>query len=236
MKEQNMTKIYSYVLRHDDGAAPNPFWGLCTLTICKPVIRRKAKEGDWVIGTGSTNSLLKNGKRYNFSNHLVYAMKITDKMPLSSYDLFCSKKYKKKIPKWFDKDWRLRLGDCIYDFSKGNIPIIRKGVHSELNRERDLSGINSLLSEHFYYFGEKPKLIPTVLREIIKINQGHKIIQQSELVKAFEIWIAKFDLNKLYADPQLGFLFGGEPTEDKIISCSKKHFKSDEEDNEIIVC
>lgn len=38
--------IYSYVLRTDDGAAPNPFWGTCTLTICKPVIRRTAHIGD----------------------------------------------------------------------------------------------------------------------------------------------------------------------------------------------
>ena len=50
-----METIYSYVLRTDDGAAPNPLWGTCTLTICKPVIRRTAKVGDWVIGVGSAN-------------------------------------------------------------------------------------------------------------------------------------------------------------------------------------
>lgn len=70
-------KLYSYVLRYDDGAAPNPFWGTCTLTICKPDIRRKASVGDWVIGTGSKNSRLKDGNTYDLSDSVVYAMKVT---------------------------------------------------------------------------------------------------------------------------------------------------------------
>ena len=49
-------KLYSYCLKHDRGAAPNPFWGVCTLVICKPVIRRTADVGDWVVGFGSKNS------------------------------------------------------------------------------------------------------------------------------------------------------------------------------------
>lgn len=50
-----MKTIYSYVLSTDDGAEPNPLWGICTLTICKLAIRRIAKNGDWVIGVGSAN-------------------------------------------------------------------------------------------------------------------------------------------------------------------------------------
>ena len=42
-----MAKIYSYVLKIDDGAAPNPFGGICTLTICKPIIRRKSSVDEW---------------------------------------------------------------------------------------------------------------------------------------------------------------------------------------------
>ena len=61
-----MSKIYSYVLRIDDGAAPNPFWGLCTLTICKPAIRRNAQIADWIIGTGSKILNLKTEKHTTF--------------------------------------------------------------------------------------------------------------------------------------------------------------------------
>jgi hypothetical protein len=43
-----MTRLFSYTIPVDDGAAPNPFRGMCTLAICKPTIRRVAKKGDWV--------------------------------------------------------------------------------------------------------------------------------------------------------------------------------------------
>ncbi|WP_259016597.1 Nmad2 family putative nucleotide modification protein [Emticicia fluvialis] len=87
-----MTKIYSYVLRLDDGSAPNPFGGICTLTICKPVIRRTARVGDWVIGTGSKNVVIEKGTRpIDFSDSLVYAMKITDIKTLQAYDEYCKK-------------------------------------------------------------------------------------------------------------------------------------------------
>jgi hypothetical protein len=48
--------LYSYCLRYDDRAAPNPYHGICTLVICKPAIRRTANVGDWIIGLGSVSS------------------------------------------------------------------------------------------------------------------------------------------------------------------------------------
>ncbi len=71
------TTLFSYCIPYDDGAAPNPFWGLCTLAICKPGIRRVAKEGDWVVGTGSVNS-----PAGDASGKVVYAMRVTQKMTM----------------------------------------------------------------------------------------------------------------------------------------------------------
>lgn len=82
-------KLYSYIIPTDDGAAPNPFGNTCTLTICKPAIRRSAMPGNWVIGTGSKNVFLRNGVKKDFSKHLVYAMLVTDKKTLEEYDSFC---------------------------------------------------------------------------------------------------------------------------------------------------
>jgi Nucleotide modification associated domain 2 len=76
-----MGKIYSYVLRYDDGAAPNPFWDTCTLAICKPTIRRKTQPGDWVIGTGSKNSRCNDGLVHDLSDRLVYAVYSVDDDP-----------------------------------------------------------------------------------------------------------------------------------------------------------
>jgi hypothetical protein len=200
-----MTKIYSYVLRYDDGAAPNPFGGVCTLTICKPKIRKYAEIGDWVIGTGSKNSRLSNGSINDFSNHLVYAMKITDRKYLKEYDEWCKSNLAIKIPDIKSKDLIKQHGDCIYDFSNSisikNPVKVRAGVHDERNRYRDTSGKYSLMSTHFYYFGSKPEIIPDYLYNIIKINQNHKMIVDIEIINAFENWIEKYPVN-IINEPQ----------------------------------
>ena len=78
-----MKKLYSYILRIDDGAAPNPFWNVCTFTVCKPAIRRTAKIGDWIIGTGSKNSNCNDGNTHDLSDSVVYAMRVSNKMTLA---------------------------------------------------------------------------------------------------------------------------------------------------------
>jgi len=206
-----MTSLYSYVLKNDNGSAPNPFWGVCTLTICKPGIRRTARIGDWVIGTGSKNSKLRDGIIYDLSDSIVYAMKVTDRKSLEDYDQHCLSNFQDKLPNWRTTDWRVRLGDCIYDYSKGAEPSIRKSVHKEQNRIRDLSGHNALLSNHFYYFGEEPRPIPASLKSIIKKSQGHLKIEDPKLINKFEQWIGKFKRNKIYADPQRKYIFDVSP-------------------------
>jgi hypothetical protein len=231
-----MTKIYSYVLRFDDGAAPNPFWGTCTLTICKPVIRRNAKIGDWVVGTGSKNSKCNDGKIYDLSDSIVYAMKISEIKSLQGYDSFCKKSLKKKIPNWRTTDWRDRMGDCIYDYTNGIDPILRKSVHREWNRKRDLSGLNALLSDEFYYFGEEARPIPPELQQIIKRNQGHRKIENLDLISKFEEWIKQFTKNSIYADSQMRSVFDRQVTEEIISACAKKHFEEDEDETEETIC
>lgn len=226
-EKKQIMEIYSYVLHIDDGAAPNPFWGLCTLTICKPVIRRKAQIGDWVIGTGSKNTKLKDGKSYDFSDSIVYAMKITNKKSLSEYDDFCRNHLTNKIPNWEAKDWRLRLGDCIYDYSTTIEPTLREGVHNEFNRQRDLSGYNALLSDHFYYFGVEARPLPTELKVLIKKNQGHKKIENHRLIQEFEKWIKQFEKNKLYAEPQMRWLFDRKTSNKEEFACIKEKSRNE---------
>ncbi len=233
-----MNKLFSYVLRFDDGAAPNPFGGICTLTICKPAIRRSASVGDWIIGTGSKNSRLKDGKIYDLSDTIVYAMKVSEKQTLSEYDFHCQHKLKSKIPKWHSKIFQRRIGDCIYDFTTKNVVEIRQSVHNEWNKSRDLSGKFSLLSDHFYYFGETARSLPLELRTIIKRNQGHRTIEQIDLISKFEEWISQFEANKIYGDPQLKFEFEKVPKFELRIRCSQRHFDDDilNENDENIDC
>ena len=218
-------RLYSYCVKHDSGAAPNPFWGICTLVICKPAIRRTADIGDWVVGFGSKNSLIG-----DISNKIVYSMKVTAVLTLQEYDQLCRNKHPKKIPDWFSKDFRRKVGDCIYDFSKDDVPNIRLGVHSEINRERDLGGENALLSKHFYYFGDKPIPIAEDLEPIIHNTQGHKSTSNDPYADAFEKWIegTKYKKNHLYGDPQLKVKFESDPDFGK--KCSQLDLKEDEAD------
>ena len=125
-------KLFTYCLRYDGGAAPNPYWGICTLAICKPAIRRTAEIGDWIVGLGSAHSPIG-----DISDHVVYAMKVTGKMTMREYAEYCTDFLPKKIPQWRSRVYRLRMGDCIYDYSAGEPPKVRWSVHSEQNREHD---------------------------------------------------------------------------------------------------
>lgn len=212
--------IYSYCIPIDDGAAPNPYWGICTLVICKPAIRRKAIVGDWVAGVGSRNV---DGKDY--SGKLVYAMKITNKMTMAEYDGFTQKMYPNKIPNWRLNQNVHIVGDSIYDFSQSP-PKIRMSVHNEYNRETDLSGLNALISNHFYYFGDKAVDIPKELLGIVKQGQGHKSLMNKDLTPHFVEWIEKnFEKNKIYGQPQITIL-----ETDNINKCSAKRIACSVED------
>jgi len=231
-----MTRIYSYVLRYDDGAAPNPFWGACTLAICKPAIRRKAQAGDWVIGTGSKNASCNDGVIHNLSDCLVYAMKVTRVLSFDHYERYCQVHMPHKIPTLSATDWRKRMGDCIYAYGSSGKPVIRPGVHNEGNRVTDLGGLNVLLSEHYYYFGEAAECLPPNLLSLRKQGQGHKIIENVTLVEQFEAWVKDFALNTLAGEPQLKHVFD-QPLPNKAFSgCSACHLEDDISEHEELIC
>ena len=217
--------LFSYCLKHDRGSAPNPYWGICTLVICKPAIRRTASVGDWVVGFGSKNSPIG-----DISGRLVYAMKVTDVMTMRNYDQLCRTKRPNKIPDLQSNDYKRQVGDCQYDFSHGPEPKIRPGVHSELNRDRDLGGKNALLSEHFYYFGNKPIELPDDLKPIIHSTQGHKSTLNIPYVEPFESWIeeTQYIKNRLYGEPQLKAKFESDPEGCK--TCARMDLEEDKTD------
>ena len=64
-----MNRLYAYIVRWDDGFAPNPFHGVLTLACCKRVIRRVAQVGDYIVGLSSKPD-----------NHIVYAMRVSETM------------------------------------------------------------------------------------------------------------------------------------------------------------
>lgn len=194
-----MPSLFSYCIRYDGGAAPNPFWGICSLVICKPVIRRIANVGDWIVATGSKHSPIG-----DCSGQVVYTMKVTRVMSMREYDDFTKAYLHEKIPEYKNPDVRRRLGDSIYDY-RVNPPRLRRSVHNEKYRKRDLGGINALLSECFYYFGDQPIPLPEHLITIVKQGQGHRSRSNAPYLLDFIEWIETLglDVNTLYGNPQL---------------------------------
>ena len=126
-------KLYSYVVEHDTGYAPNPYFDFCTLCRCKfresaagkKNIVELAKKGDWIVGTGGAN-------RRKSAGHgkLVYAMLVDQQLTREEYYRRFPQKHKKM---------------STYEQTRGD-------------NERPLNdfekrGQFALVSRHFYYFG-----------------------------------------------------------------------------------
>jgi hypothetical protein len=183
-------RLFTYTIPVDDGAAPNPFCGMCSLAICKPGIRRVARIGDWVAGLGA-----KNAPSGDLSGHVVYAMRIDQVLSLKEYYRQASTKWPHRIPNVQSTDLSERLGDCIYDYSgRSPTPSQRTGVHRASNRETDLSGENALISWDFYYFGNHAIKLPGDLLAVCHQTQGHRSDANAPYVDKFVRWIRALSL------------------------------------------
>lgn len=209
-----MPRLFSYTMAHDDGAAPNPFRGLCTLAICKPKIRLKAALGDWVVGLGSVNA-----PSGDLGGRMIYAMRVDQIMTLREYDQLAPLYWPSRIPDLTSPVIADRLGDCIYDFSAG-APAQRASVHGPAEMQTDLSGHNVLLSRHFFYFGANAIALPPHLRPMIHQTQSHKVTANAPFVLPFVAWLESLHLtpNHLYGWPD------GAPNWEKLAArCGEAH-------------
>jgi hypothetical protein len=171
LKAHRKPKLYSYVVDHDTGDAPNPYFGICTLCICKyrdsPGKSRNIVElaeiGDWVVGTGGAD-------RRKSAGHgkIVYAMKVADKMTLQEY--FTNAEFACKKPR---PNGDYRYGDNI-----------------EPRTEFDKHERFALIAEHFYYFGRSAISIPKKrFPDLEKKGQGFKSRFDEAYVASFVKWI-----------------------------------------------
>ena len=166
-------RVHTYVIDHDLGFAPNPFHGCCTLACCKPDIRKHARKGDLLLGTGSVPNGL--------SGHLCYWMRISSVLTFDEY--WADPGFRRKRP---DLRGSLpsRYGDNIYHRVDGTGGWVQEdsfhslpgGVVSEANLARDTSKTDRVLvgSDFCYWGGGRPPKIPPHLQCFVHATQGHK--------------------------------------------------------------
>jgi len=172
-------KLYSYIVKHDTGFAPNPFHGYCTLACCKPRIRRKAEKGDWVVGLMPKSA----------GNKVAYLMRVDDIVP-SFRDYWFAARFKAKKPS-YTGGLQKQCGDNIYEPKTPGTYRQLRSMHSHDdgsehtgNKAHDLSGKRILVSETFAYFGSNPKPLPSDLQSLI-VGRGHRSRFSDETKAAF---------------------------------------------------
>jgi len=189
MAGNEQRQLYSYVVRTDSGFSPNPFGHFCTLACCKPLIRKHAAIGDWVVGTGS--------KRTVGSDKLVYAMKVTEKALFEEYAE--DPRFQYNIPPDAIPEER---GDNIYYKNRAEEWVQRQSFYhtTKEQRETDLSGKFVLISEQFFYFGACAVPIPERFFNFIKKGPGHKRLSGQPVV-SFLAWLRDTYTSGIHGNP-----------------------------------
>lgn len=171
-------KIYSYVVKHDAGFAPNPFGGFLTLATCKPKIRANIAAGDILFGTGSAATV--------GNDKLVYAAIVNKIESLQEYG--ASSDYEIKTPSARGEWWR-KHGDNIYYWADDQWQWRRNIHHPITALEKDTSGQNALICRAFWYFGRDAIEIPGNFRSVVKRGPGCKITTNEKLIDSILEWL-----------------------------------------------
>lgn len=184
--------FYGYKITRDFGFAPNPFGKYCTLACCKPHIRKKALLGDWIIGTGAQEN--------NLLYHLIFLMKVTEKITFQEY--WDDERFSYKKPR-LNGSLKQMYGDNIYHYSdndwvqEDSHHSFHDGVLNEKNQKQDLSGDYVLVSDQFVYLGDQNLKVPEKYIEIcpsIK-HRDYITIRNIELAQEFtDMIFNKYDL------------------------------------------
>ena len=148
--------IRAYIVEHDIGFAPNPFFGVCTLATCKPEIRWLATTDDWVVGIGSTADGIR--------GRMVFTMQVEEAVTFDSY--WEEERFQNKKPS-FSGSLKQAQGDNVYHRVDGKW-VQERSRHTHRNPEmtakhkrRDTCRNRVLVSKRFVYYGADAVDLPT---------------------------------------------------------------------------
>jgi hypothetical protein len=159
-------RLFSYVVAHDTGFAPNPFHGYCSLACCKPKIRSQARPGDLVVGLSRR------------CQRLVFVMRVAEDMSFAGY--WDDPRFRAKRPVWRSPSVRSRCGDNCYEPNGAGYTQIPSGHYDHENdredlhnKQRDITVDRVLVGEDFVYFGADGPELPPYL-SFMRVTRGHR--------------------------------------------------------------
>lgn len=195
-------KVYSYVVARDYGFAPNPFFGICSLATCKPLIRKHAKVGDWIIGTGS--------KGYGLEGKLAYAMKTSETLTFDEY--WNDPRFSQKKPN-LKGSFKQAYGDNIYHRNEKTGKWLQENSHhshsdglsNAANIRHDTQAPRVLLATEYAYWGGSGPPIPAQFRQRranVCCHRGHKCNFPNDFVVSLVKWIESLGLSGFISPPK----------------------------------
>ncbi|WP_100259157.1 Nmad2 family putative nucleotide modification protein [Qipengyuania seohaensis] len=193
-------RLYRYVIDHDKGFAPNPFFNVCTLACCKPVIRKGAELGDVIVGYGPA--------KYDLSGQIIYWMMVDEIM---SYDDYWDEpEFEKKRPRT-GGSLMLNFGDNIYHHDEATGQWIQEhsfhsdenSLHGGGNLKRDTDRTDRvLIGREYAYWGAKGPRPPNEFKEFVRRGRGQIYNVDCEAKKeAFIAWLQGIPDRGLIHDP-----------------------------------
>jgi hypothetical protein len=191
--------LFSYVIRWDHGFAPNPFHGVCSLATCKPGIRKKATEGDWVLGTGPS--------KRGFADKAVFLMQVGEITTFDDY--WRDPRFSRKHPV-LNGSYKLRFGDNIYHREQVGGPWTQSdsrhsqhgAVANMTNLKRDTEKTDKvLLSTHFTYWGDQAPTIPAKFARFHIGRPSYKYDFSDGEVAEFLKWVSGLGHTGRVGDP-----------------------------------
>ena len=206
--------VFSYVIEHDLGFAPNPFHGVCTLACCKPKIRKKAKLGDYILGMGAV--------RPKLQGHITFWMRVDEVLTFDDYwrDL----RFRRKKPTMAGTTL-LRYGDNIYHRNIGgefeqedSFHSLEDGSLSLADLRRDTGTTERvLIGREFAYWGRSGIKLPDELKCFTISAPGHKSRFSEKQIKTFMHWLA--------THPERGYL--DEPAHWQFLGKTRRKLPND---------
>lgn len=200
-----MPRLYTYVVRHDTGFAPNPYHGYCTLACCKPLIRKYARPGDWILGGGAVTK----GR----GAQVVFVMQVSETLTRMEY--WDDPRFEAKKPR-INGGYEEWVGDNIYYDDAGDWGQL-PSLHSETGHGKtgcssceddmcddmckDLQVDRVLIGEHFVYWGADGPLKPHFPTQPLYFGIGHKFRYKPQLVTEFLDWVESLSEWGRLADP-----------------------------------
>jgi hypothetical protein len=180
-RDSEMSRIWRYVLATDSGMAPCIQKGMLSLSCCKPMIRRYACLGEWVIG------FVPKGKN---PGRVAWVGKVKDIVPLGEYE--------RRFRGMKDAIYRQRSRD-------GEIlKPLRNNYHAdELSRSRDRRGKNALIFDPFWYWGGDGIPAPDEIADLAHYYVGQSAKNSSPAkIELLEAWARSIALPGVHGKPR----------------------------------